>query len=282
VFFGLGVFLGFPVQNTASWVKESWFTSPVGQKLAGGVFLPDLLKWDGLNGYLGALVLTAIFCGIAVYIAYRYERRRKENNTYTGLNTEIAQDLDEKFDSKQFKLFSEATYNRYFVKPWTLKQGAIAISILFTMLMAATKAGWGASTPYGFWFGKLLMGFGVSVDSIAAFVKMKPDSFIQPFFQNAVSVQNVGIIIGTVIYLLTAGVFKKIFMSEMHITPREVLLFALGGLAMGFGTRLSNGCNVGALYTPIANFSLSGWIFLIFLVAGAIVGNIFAKKAFAR
>ncbi|WP_214281856.1 YeeE/YedE thiosulfate transporter family protein, partial [Escherichia coli] len=22
---------------------------------------------------------------------------------------------------------------------------------------------------------------------------------------------------------------------------------------MGFGTRLSNGCNVGALYTPIAN-----------------------------
>ncbi|TEB04381.1 putative inner membrane protein [Pelotomaculum schinkii] len=282
VFFGLGVYLGFPVQNTASWVKQSWFTSPVGQKLAKGVFLPDLFKWDGLNGYLGALVLTAIFCGIAVYISYCYERRRKENNTYTGHNTEIAQDLDEKFDSKQFKLFSEATYNRYFVKPWTLKQGAIALSILFAILMGVTKAGWGASTPYGIWFGKVLMVFGVSADSVAAFAKMKPDAFIQPFFQNAVSVQNFGIILGTAIYLLTAGVFKKIFMSEMHITLREVLLFALGGLSMGFGTRLSNGCNVGALYTPIANFSLSGWIFLIFLVLGAITGNILAKKAFAR
>ncbi len=47
---------------------------------------------------------------------------------------------------------------------------------------------------------------------------------------------------------------------------------------MGFGTRLSNGCNVGALYTPIANFSLSGWIFLIVMVTGGVVGNIVAKK----
>lgn len=47
---------------------------------------------------------------------------------------------------------------------------------------------------------------------------------------------------------------------------------------MRFGTRLSNGCNVGALYTPIANFSLSGWIFLVFLVVGGVLGNKLAKK----
>jgi uncharacterized protein len=46
------------------------------------------------------------------------------------------------------------------------------------------------------------------------------------------------------------------------MTFREGLVFALGGLSMGIGTRLANGCNVGALYTPIANFSLSGWISL--------------------
>lgn len=69
-------------------------------------------------------------------------------------------------------------------------------------------------------------------------------------------------------------------MSEMHLSKRELVLFALGGLAMGFGTRLANGCNVGALYTPIAQFSLSGWIFLIFMVVGGIVGNKFAKAWF--
>ena len=94
--------------------------------------------------------------------------------------------------------------------------------------------------------------------------------------------QNFGILIGTSIYLLTAGKFKKTFMSEMHITVREVLLYALGGITMGLGTRLANGCNVGALYTPIANFSLSGWIFLIFMVVGGIVGNTLAKTLFKQ
>jgi uncharacterized membrane protein YedE/YeeE len=280
IFFGLGVYLGFPVQNTAAWVKNSWFTTPVGEKLAKGVYMPDLFKWDGFNGYLGAIVLTAVFCGIVVYISYLYERSCKLKKTYTGVGSEIMQDKDDEFDSKDFKFLSETTYNRIFVKPWTLKQGAVVISILFTILMGVTKAGWGASTPYGIWFGKLLMVFGVSPESLAAFAKMKPDAYIQPFFQNAVSVQNVGIILGTAVYLLTAGVFKKTFLSEMHISVREALLFALGGITMGFGTRLSNGCNVGALYTPIANFSLSGWIFLAFLVLGGIAGNMLASRLF--
>ncbi len=278
VFFGLGVFLGFPIQNTAGWIKNSWFTTPVGEKLYGGVFLPDLFKWDGLEGYLGALILTGIFCGIVVFIAYRYERNRKKNNTYIGHAMEKVQDNQEIFDSKDYKFLSDTTYNRVFAKPWTLAQGAVVLSILFALLMGVTKGGWGASTPYGFWFGKFLMIFGVSPEAIASFTKMQAKPFILPFFEHPVSVQNFGILVGTTIYLLTAGKFVKTFMSEMHITLKEVLLFALGGITMGLGTRFANGCNVGALYTPIANFSLSGWIFLIFMVVGGVVGNTCAKK----
>jgi hypothetical protein len=53
-------------------------------------------------------------------------------------------------------------------------------------------------------------------------------------------------------------------------------------ITMGLGTRFANGCNVGTLYTPIANFSLSGWIFLIFMVIGGIIGNNAVKKWFKR
>jgi len=282
IFFGLGVFLGFPLQNTAGWIKNSWFSTPVGEKLAGGVFLPDLFRWDGLEGYLGALVLMALFCGIVVFISYRYERSRKVNNTYTGHTMEKIQDQNEVLETKNYKLLSEATYNRLFVKPWTLVQGAVVISILFALLMGITKGGWGASTPYGIWFGKFLMVFGVSPESLASFTQMPAKAFLNPFFEHAVSVQNFGILIGTSIYLLTAGKFRKTFMSEMHITVREVLLYALGGVTMGLGTRFANGCNVGALYTPIANFSLSGWIFLIFMVVGGIVGNTLAKRLFKQ
>jgi uncharacterized membrane protein YedE/YeeE len=47
---------------------------------------------------------------------------------------------------------------------------------------------------------------------------------------------------------------------------------------MGLGTRFANGCNVGALFTPIANFSLSGWIFLVFMVAGGVIGNMLGRR----
>ncbi|WP_311877986.1 YeeE/YedE thiosulfate transporter family protein [Vagococcus lutrae] len=164
----------------------------------------------------------------------------------------------------------------------SLKQGAVILTLIFTVMMGVTKAGWGASTPYGMWFGKFLMLFGVSADSLAEFTKMAPEFYSNPLLENGVSVQNFGILFGTIIFLLTSGQFKRTFMSEMNLTGKEALLYALGGICMGFGTRLSNGCNVGALYTPIANFSLSGWIFLIPLVIGAILGNKFSDKWYGK
>ena len=42
---------------------------------------------------------------------------------------------------------------------------------------------------------------------------------------------------------------------------------------MGVGSRFALGCNVGAFFTPVANFSLSGWLFLGFLLLGGFLGN---------
>jgi uncharacterized protein len=278
VFFCIGVYLGFPVQHSASWVLKSWINTPTGEKLSGGVFLPDLFQWDGLHGYLGAMLLTAFFCAIVAVLSLYYEKKRKLSKTYTGCDTEIMQEQADSFDSTNYKLFSRQTYNRIFVKPWTLAQGAVAVSIFFILLIGVTKKGWGVSTTYGIWFGKILMIFGVPVDSVAAFAKSKPDIYLQPFFQNAESVQNFGIILGTIIYLLAAGVFFRNFKEGFHMSFIEAVIYAAGGFSMGLGTRFANGCNVGAFYTPISTFSLSGWIFLIVLIIGGILGNFVGKK----
>lgn len=279
IFFGLGVFLGFPVQRTAGWVRNSWFITPTGVRLNEGVFLPDIFKWDGFGGYIGSLMLLALFCAIVIFISYYYEKKLKENNLYIGHMMEKQQEEREKLDVKNFKLFSADTYNHIFVKPWTLKEGAIVITLIYALLMGITRAGWGASTPYGIWMGKFLMLFGISAESLANFTKMSADVFKLPFFQHPISVQNFGIIVGAVIYLLTAGKFKETFSSELNISAKEAILYALGGITMGLGTRFANGCNVGALYTPIANFSLSGWIFLVSMTVGGVISNkIFFKR----
>lgn len=274
IFFGAGVFVGFPVQGSAPWVKDTLISTST---FKTGVFLPDLFKFDGLGGYLGAILLTIVFAAIVIWFAKKYEDKRKANNTFIGVDTEI--DQEKKYeDNVPFKLFSKNTYEILFVRPWTLGMGAVAIGSIFTLLMGVTKSGWGASTPYGIWFGEVLVKLGVSPQSLATFTGKKAEVFTAPFFSNAVNVQNVGIILGTLIALLLAGIFSKTFKSGLSITAKEALIYVVGGFTMGFGTRLANGCNVGALYTPIVDFSLSGWIFLVFLVVGGIVGNIIFKR----
>ncbi|MGO2118919.1 MAG: YeeE/YedE thiosulfate transporter family protein [Fusobacterium sp.] len=135
LFFCMGVFLGFPIQSKASWVTDSWFTTEVGSKLSGGVYLPDLFKNDGLNGYIGASIVTIIFAGITIWISYKYEDSRKLKNTFSNIESESIQYRKEELEYKPFKLISERTYNKIFVKPWTMETGAIVITGVFTLLM---------------------------------------------------------------------------------------------------------------------------------------------------
>lgn len=92
LFFCIGVFVGFPIQNTASWVQDSLIK--FGDK--NGVYFPDLFAFDGLQGYLGALILTGILCLIVVKLSYLYEKKRKEAGTYFGIGSETVQLAAEK------------------------------------------------------------------------------------------------------------------------------------------------------------------------------------------
>lgn len=275
IFFGVGIFLGFPLQSGLTIVTDSLFTSA---SYENGVFLPDLFKWDGLNGYLGAIVLTGFIALLVAAFSVLYEQKRKREKTYHALPNEIKEDRVDPMDTENFELLSAKTYERLFVKPWTLKIAMIVIAVLFALLMGVTGSGWGASTPYGMWFGKFLMLFGISAESLANFTTKPVEFFTVSLLDHGITMQNFGILLGAAFFLLTSGKFKDTFLGGFKISAKLGLLYAFGGFTMGLGTRLANGCNVGALYTPIANFSLSGWIFLVVMIIGGILGNTFAKK----
>lgn len=261
-FLSLGVFLGFRVQASSSFVKESFFTSKTGESFQGGVFLPDLFTFDGFNGYAGAIVLTALLSFSVIYLAKRYEKKYHEKY---GFSEEKAQAvvLEKK----------EALVDVLFVKPWKMRVSVVIIALLFGSLLFLYEKGWSASSAFGLWFAKLLMLLGVSAQSLADFTHKSVKFFSTPLLEHGTSVQNFSIILGAFFYLLIAGKFKNKFVSGLGITVKDFFIYAFGGFIMGFGTRLSNGCNVGALYTPIAEFSLSGWLYLIFVVTGGFAGN---------
>jgi len=265
-FFAMGVFLGFYTQNTASWIKQSWITSETGSYFKGGVYLPDLFQFDGFNGFLGAMILSSLFAVIVIKLAQNYEKNfNKKNN----INNKPM------VDESRADLFS---YESLFIKPWKMKVSVVIISILFFILLYSTQKGWSATTSFGLWFANMLMIFGVSTDTLSEFTSKPIEFFTTPILEHSTSVQNFGIVLGAVFALLLAGSFNKKFLAGLRITPKGFFTYAFGGLIMGLGTRLSNGCNVGALYTPIAEFSLSGWVYLIVVVLGGLTGNFVLKN----
>jgi len=254
-FFGMGVFLGFGIQANSPFVKESYLTSESGALFKGGVFLPDYFTFDGFNGYLGALVVTLLFGLFAIYVASRFDK------------SSVVQEEGER-----------TLFEKIFVYSWKMYVSVLVISATFAFLFYISHKGWSASSALGIWFGKLLMLFGVEAQSIAEFTSRDIKLFVAPITSHSTSMQNIGIVLGSLLALLLAGTFTQKFIAGLKITPKGAMTFAFGGFIMGFGTRLSNGCNVGALYTPIAEFSLSGWIYLVFVVVGGILGNMFIKR----
>jgi uncharacterized membrane protein YedE/YeeE len=155
------------------------------------------------------------------------------------------------------------------------------IAILLGMLYIVTGAGWGASTVFGNWVGTLLVNLGVDASALQTFTNSKINLNVQ-VFADAGSMQNIGIMIGAFMFFLLAGNFTEQFKQGLKIKPLEILFFMIGGFIMGFGTRLALGCNVGAFFTPVTNFSLSGWVFFAMMIGGGYVGNLVFKWFYTK
>lgn len=281
LFFGFGIFIGFPLQKTLPMITDPWFTSS--DAAAPAVFMPDWFKGGPFKGYLGAWLMTVLFAVIIYIAALYYEKHRAKQGRLSAPPSEIRQAEITNYDQADFKPISKKTYYYLFEQPWSFKSAAVVIMILFTALMLVTGGGWGASTPMGIWFGRIFRVFGVTPAQLSEFTMMPEAPFANPFWQIPMNVQNMGIVMGTAIYFMMSGqLFDTVKGKFKNVRWWEMLLYAMGGFCMGIGTRFSNGCNVGAMYTPIAQMSLSGWLWLIFMIIGGTIGNIVKKKIYQK
>lgn len=151
--------------------------------------------------------------------------------------------------------------------PWPLVWGALALAILnFVTLMLAGRP-WGITSAFALWGSKILATTGIDVASWG-FWRGNP-ALTQSVFMDVTSVMDFGIVLGA---LLAAGLAGK-FAPTFRIPLRSLIAAMLGGLLLGYGARLSFGCNIGAFFSGIASSSLHGWVWLVAAFVGNIVGT---------
>ncbi|MCF7941393.1 MAG: YeeE/YedE family protein [Spirochaetia bacterium] len=168
-------------------------------------------------------------------------------------------------------------YKSWFKDAWPYVTGAVLLSAFQIITFATTGNPWGVSGTLAYWGAWIFELVGGSVDTWYYFSSEGAQRTLDAgFLQHGGTMQNLGIIIGALFASLAACQFK----IKKLKTVRQVVAAVLGGLLMGYGARIGFGCNIGALYSGISSLSLSGWVFGIFLFAGAYVGSKLLVKFF--
>ncbi len=239
-------------------LREIVDRNPIG-KIGVKGYLPNYF------GYLGALLVTLLALFVLYYITKKYEKKRKAERTYLQPKSDYLDFEKELEDTVEMPSGFWALYHKVFVERWSFKTGAFVLSVVSAGLLIFNGKAWGvtsAFTQIAVWFCNL---FGIKFTD-PAFNSINAAISKGILTQGGV-ILDIGIVIGAFVSFLMAGRFKFNF----KFNPRNAFLFGLGGLLMGFGSRFAKGCNIGALYSSIPNFSISGWVFLVAISLGAVV-----------
>ncbi|RST90407.1 YeeE/YedE family protein [Vagococcus humatus] len=246
------------------WLRYVIDESSVG-KVGFQVYLPDYV------GFVGAVVITLVLLGVLYWITRRYEDKRKQAGTYADPKSDYEVFEQPLKDAQAFKWTSFETYHKFFIERWSFVTGAILLSVVSIFILITTQKAWGVTSAFTVLDVYVLQKLGMTFESPAF------ESILEKvnagLLQDGGTIRNIGLVFGSLIAFLLAGRFKFNF----RFKGKDGVYFAVGGLMMGVGSRMAKGCNIGALYSAITNFSLSGWVFLIALTLGGIVG----LKAFA-
>ena len=129
--------------------------------------------------------------------------------------------------------------------------GGIFLGLFVVLHYVALDSSWSVTGAF-FWLNDL----SVFKDSAMMTIALGPN------------LRNIGLLVGSFISVLLFANFK----IKKIRSVKQVFRNMLGGLLMGYGACIASGCSVSAFFTAAASLSLSAWVFMICLFAGAFVG----------
>jgi uncharacterized membrane protein YedE/YeeE len=168
---------------------------------------------------------------------------------------------------EQIKPVSRQGLSRLLHGPWPLFGAGILLAALNIATLLTAGHPWSVTFGFGLWGAKIVQATGVPIETWAFWTWPGPAKALgSSVLADVTSVMNFGIILGAA---LAAGLAGK-FAPKVHVPFASFLAAAIGGVLMGYGARLSFGCNIGALFSGIASGSVHGWLWF----ASAFVGSL--------
>ncbi|MGB3501425.1 MAG: YeeE/YedE family protein [Mesorhizobium sp.] len=153
--------------------------------------------------------------------------------------------------------------------PWPLIGAGLVLAILNIATLLVAGHPWSVTFGFGLWGAKIAQSIGIPVETWEFWTWPGPQKALSSsVLADTVSVMDFGTILGAAIAASLSGQFAP----KAKIPLGSLLAAIIGGLLMGYGARLSFGCNIGALFSGIASGSVHGWLWFGAAFVGSFVG----------
>ena len=167
--------------------------------------------------------------------------------------------------------------------PWPLVGAGLVLALLNIATLLLAGHTWSITYGFGLWGAKIAQAVGIDVASWEFWTwPAQAQALNSSVLADSVSVMDFGLVLGAALAAAVAGKFAP----KAKLPLGSLLAAVVGGLLMGYGARLSFGCNIGALFSGIATGSLHGWLWFAAAFVGSIGGialrPVFGLDGFAK
>lgn len=154
--------------------------------------------------------------------------------------------------------------------PWPMLFGPVSLATLNLVTLVLSGSPWHITSAFALWGAKAISVMGVSVEKWPYWASgANAVALDAPLSRDVASVMNVGIVLGAMLASALAGRYAPAWRASLG----NLIAAAIGGLLLGYGSRLAYGANVGAYLGGIVSGSLHGWLWFIFAFLGGVVGT---------
>lgn len=142
----------------------------------------------------------------------------------------------------------------------TYLKGTLLLAVLTIFHFILLKNIWSVTGAF-FWIHKIPD----ILSEVSSAISTNNDTYIIAIGAN---IRNFGLFVGALISVL----FSARFHFKKIRSKKQICKSIVGGLLMGYGACIAGGCNISAFFGAATALSLSAWVFMIFLFAGAFAG----------
>ncbi len=157
---------------------------------------------------------------------------------------------------------------------WSYSFGAVALSITNVMTLYIWGKPAGITGELTHLAGWLSCRVGLLPSDWYYFEKLIFFESRRIYLEHPLLYLSAGIVIGS----FFASLLHREFRVRHPKSAKFIISALVGGILLGYSSRVAMGCNFGGFWGGISSFSLHGWVFGIFIFVGAYLGGKFFMR----